>query len=148
MHRCKRQVICSCVSMIPALNSSLLGMFSPAPPDATLLVSAFRCVIASMCAPNLEFQLVNPTTQVALFTLCVGSCSSLLAITWNIYQGLNGSTTTMQWTLFNQTSQFENVWFFGNRTNDLPSIRCNSIDSCRTKHEQFHGRQRTVSQLS
>jgi hypothetical protein len=68
-----------------------------------------------MCVPNLEFQLLNPTTQVALFAICVGNCSTIQSIQWNIY---NGSTTPAsnftQWTLFNQTNAYQNIWFFGN----------------------------------
>jgi hypothetical protein len=63
-----------------------------------------------MCIPNMEFQLVNPTTQIALFSICLGSCSSLINITWNIYQGSNASLSTVQWTLYNQ---YQNNWFFG-----------------------------------
>jgi hypothetical protein len=66
-----------------------------------------------MCTSNVEFQLVNPTTQVALFSICPGSCSSIINITWNIYQGLNASLTTIQWTLFTQMNQYQNIWFFG-----------------------------------
>ncbi|CAF4356927.1 unnamed protein product, partial [Rotaria magnacalcarata] len=28
------------------------------------------CVIATLCAKNVEYQYVNPTTQVALFSTC------------------------------------------------------------------------------
>ena len=42
-----------------------------------------------MCIPNFEFQLVNPTTQVALFSICIGNCTTIQNITWNIYQGIN-----------------------------------------------------------
>jgi hypothetical protein len=66
-----------------------------------------------MCIPNLEFQLVNPTTQVALFSVCLGNCSSLINITWNTYQGSNATLSTIQWTLFNQINQYQNIWFFG-----------------------------------
>ena len=66
-----------------------------------------------MCIPNLEFQLLNPTTQVALFSVCFENCSSLQNITWNIYQGFNASLSTVQWTLFNQTRSYQNIWFFG-----------------------------------
>jgi hypothetical protein len=66
-----------------------------------------------MCVPNLEFQLVNPTTQVALFSVCPGNCLSIKNITWNIYQSSNGSSSTVQWTLFNQINQYQNIWFFG-----------------------------------
>jgi hypothetical protein len=67
-----------------------------------------------MCLPDLEFQFVNPTTQVALFSFCPESCSSINNITWNIYFGImNSSSNFTQWTLFNQTNQYENTWFFG-----------------------------------
>jgi hypothetical protein len=67
-----------------------------------------------MCIPNLEFQLLNPTTQVALFSICVGTCTSIKNITWNIYQGYsNGSLNSVQWNRFNQLNQYENIWFFG-----------------------------------
>ena len=67
-----------------------------------------------MCALKLEFQRVNPTTQVALFSLCLGTCSSIGNITWNIYQGKNNTPSPMiDWKPFNQTDQYDNIWFFG-----------------------------------
>lgn len=66
-----------------------------------------------MCLPNLEFQLVNPTTQVALFTICIGACANILSIEWNIYQSSDNSSATTQWVLFNQMDSYENIWFFG-----------------------------------
>jgi hypothetical protein len=67
-----------------------------------------------MCAPNLEFQLVNPTTQVALFSLCVGNCTKIENITWNIYSGsINSSSNFTKWILLNQTTSYQNNWFFG-----------------------------------
>ncbi|CAF1529483.1 unnamed protein product, partial [Adineta steineri] len=82
---------------------------------------AVGCVISTMCVPNLEFQLLNPTTQVALFTLCIGTCTNLQSIKWNIYQGSDNSTSSnyTQWTLFNQTSSYENIWFFGTNTSNF-----------------------------
>ena len=74
----------------------------------------FSCVISTMCVPNLEFQLVNPTTQVALFALCLGSCPTTPNIIWNIYEGeTNSSTNFTRWIRFNQTDQYRNIWFFG-----------------------------------
>ena len=73
---------------------------------------AVACVISTMCISNLEFQLVNPTTQVALFSECLGTCSTLMSITWNVYQGLNSSSATTKWTPF---SQHNHTWFFGRR---------------------------------
>ncbi len=67
-----------------------------------------------MCIPNLEFQLVNPTTQVALFSICTGNCSTIQNIAWNIYQGsMNLSLNISQWILYNQMNQSQNIWFFG-----------------------------------
>lgn len=66
-----------------------------------------------MCSPNLEYQFVNPSTQVALFSICLGNCSSLINITWNIYQGQNNnSNNTVQWIPFIQSnSSFDNIFF-------------------------------------
>ncbi|CAF4165711.1 unnamed protein product, partial [Adineta steineri] len=61
------------------------------------------CVISISCVPNLEYQFVNPTTQVALFILCVGTYNST-------------SSNSTQWTLFNNTILYENIWFFGTNT--------------------------------
>ena len=67
-----------------------------------------------MCVPNLEFQLVNPTTQVALYTLCLGSCTTIQEIKWNVYEGsMDSSSNFTKWILSNQTDQYRNVWFFG-----------------------------------
>ncbi len=63
----------------------------------------------------MEFQLVNPTTQVALFALCIGNCTGLQSIQWNVYSGqINAATNLTQWILFNQTTNsIVNKWFFG-----------------------------------
>ena len=61
-----------------------------------------------MCIPNLEFQLINPTTQVALFAICNGDCINIQNIKWNIYQGsMNLSMNFTKWTLFNQILSYE-----------------------------------------
>ncbi|CAF0788844.1 unnamed protein product [Adineta steineri] len=84
---------------------------------------AVGCVIWTMCTPNLEFQLVNPTTQVALFSLCIGDCDNIQNITWNIYQGTtNISSNSTQWTLFNQMNIYENIWFFGWNTSNFTAL--------------------------
>ncbi|CAF4019148.1 unnamed protein product, partial [Adineta steineri] len=82
---------------------------------------AVGCVISTMCVPNLEYQLLNPTTQVALFTICIGTCTNLESIKWNIYQGSDNSTSSnyTQWTLFNETILYENIWFFGTNTSNF-----------------------------
>ncbi|CAF1362531.1 unnamed protein product [Adineta ricciae] len=81
------------------------------------------CVISTLCASNLEFQLINPTTQVALFSICIGNCTTLENIMWNIYSGIRNSSSNMiTWTLFNQTTMYEDIWFFGRNTSNFTSI--------------------------
>ncbi|CAF1470214.1 unnamed protein product [Adineta ricciae] len=80
------------------------------------------CVIWTMCEPNLEFQLVNPTTQVALFSVCAGNYSTVQNIAWSIYfssNPMNSSSNFTQWSLFNQTASYENIWFFGRNTSNF-----------------------------
>ena len=79
-----------------------------------------------MCTVSRDFQLVNPTTQVALFSRCIGNCTNVQNIQWNVYQGIsNSSSNTTQWILFNQINFYDNIWFFGRQnvnftaTNDL-----------------------------
>ena len=64
-----------------------------------------------MCQLNLEFQQINPSTQVALFSRCSGNCSDLLEIKWKIYRGeINSSLNNFtDWIPFNPTDH----WFFG-----------------------------------
>ncbi len=90
-----------------------------------MLLFLCSCVISTLCIPNVEFQLMNPTSQVALFSICVGSCSLLRNISWKIYQGSNATLSTVRWTLFNQTNLYENIWFFGK---DLLSLFSTSFD--------------------
>ncbi|UJR13335.1 hypothetical protein I4U23_000353 [Adineta vaga] len=81
------------------------------------------CVIWTMCEPNLEFQLVNPTTQVALFSECSGDCTTLRSIIWNIYQGeMNSSSNFTQWVLFTQNTTYQNIWLFGTNTTNFTAI--------------------------
>ncbi|CAF1599303.1 unnamed protein product, partial [Adineta ricciae] len=80
------------------------------------------CVIWTMCEANLEFQLVNPTTQVALFSVCAGNYSTVQNITWSVYfssNTMNSSSNFTQWSLFNQTTTYDNIWFFGRNTSNF-----------------------------
>jgi hypothetical protein len=75
-----------------------------------------------MCVPDGEFQLLNPTTQLALFSFCNDhNCSTPpRTITWNIYHGsVNATNNITSWTPFNNTQLYENIWFFGNVTPSL-----------------------------
>ncbi|UJR11342.1 hypothetical protein I4U23_015523 [Adineta vaga] len=78
------------------------------------------CVISTLCQPNLEFHLVNPTTQVALFSVCNGNCSTIQHITWNVYHStINSTSNFTQWTILNQTTSYQNRWFFGTNTSNF-----------------------------
>ena len=73
-----------------------------------------------MCIANAEYQYINPTTQVALFSVCANSCSEADQISWNIYQGsMNATANVMQWTLFSQTQVYRDIWFFGLNTSNF-----------------------------
>jgi hypothetical protein len=75
-----------------------------------------------MCSLDQEYQLVNPTTQVALFSLCISSCISPLNITWIIYQGsMNATKNLVKWTQYTNISYQSDRRFFGNYyLNDNP----------------------------
>jgi hypothetical protein len=90
-----------------------------------------------MCVPRSEFQLINPTTQVALFSLCVGNCKTIENIQWNVYYGeMNSSSDFIKWILFNQ-----NTYFFGKNI-CLNSI---SIHYFRDKYKELHSSKEIIS---
>ena len=83
----------------------------------------FSCVIRTMCIPNREFQFVNPTTQVALFSICDKDSTLIRNITWNIYyRETNSSLNETQWIPFNQMHLYENVLFFGTNTKNFTAL--------------------------
>jgi hypothetical protein len=54
-----------------------------------------------MCSLNQQFYYVNPSTQLALVSICFGDCLSVVSIQWNIYQGsIDSMNKTVQWNLF------------------------------------------------
>ncbi|UJR14316.1 hypothetical protein I4U23_001310 [Adineta vaga] len=84
---------------------------------------AIACVITSMCSPNQEYQSINPSTQVSLFSECVGVCNSTLNISWYVYEGQNDSTTNIvRWNRFNHLNSSQNLHFFGMNTSDFTTI--------------------------
>ena len=90
-----------------------------------------------MCVPNLEYQLVNPTTQVALFALCLGNCSTIENITWNVYYGsMNSSSNSTTWSLFNQTN-YKNIWFFGTDTSNFTATNQLFLENNQYKFWRF-----------
>ncbi|UJR17607.1 hypothetical protein I4U23_004503, partial [Adineta vaga] len=73
---------------------------------------AIACVISTMCALNRQFQFINPTTQVALFSLCIGNCTLLERTQWFIYEGIfDESTGKVEWSSFASVESYKNQIF-------------------------------------
>ena len=79
-----------------------------------------------MCSPDSEYKLINPTTQIALFSICLENCSSLQNIIWKIYSKE-----------INQTYSMENNWFFGINTSNFTSTNQLFLTNSQIKHWQF-----------
>ena len=77
-----------------------------------------------MCSPNTEYQFINSNTQVALYSVCIGNCSSLMNITWQIYQGsLNRSTDIVEWKSFFLNNSIVNRGIYGKLHQDDINFR-------------------------
>ena len=70
-----------------------------------------------MCITKNEYEIINPTTQIALTSFCIDNClnlSSNLYVEWNIYYGTFNSTNNfVQWTMLENQTQYINTWIFG-----------------------------------
>jgi len=78
-----------------------------------MFIFLYRCVIKSLCSPNVEFQKVNPTTQIALFSFCVNECPEEKKLIWNIYFGRNTTNFTCLIHFRNETHwKFEVIYQF------------------------------------
>jgi hypothetical protein len=77
-----------------------------------------------MCdSSNVEYQYINPSTQIALFSYCIDNCPSIVNITWIIYQGLmNSSSRIIQWIPFKSPNLLENH-FLGLNTKNLTVMK-------------------------
>ncbi|UJR38826.1 hypothetical protein I4U23_031491 [Adineta vaga] len=139
------------VIMINRENSSIqaTGYLLVQVQDQTVHTVTVGCVISTMCMSNMEYQSVNPTTQVALFSICNDNCSSLSNITWNIYEGLlNSSSNIVKWTRFNSTIAKKNIWFFGMNTSNLTSTTDLFIHNPQIKYWSFEVIYSFVSEIS
>ena len=96
----------------------------------------FSCVIAIMCAPNLVYQLVNPTTQVALFSMSIGNTSIIENMTWNIYSGEINSSSSANYSLIEYLPINRNLFTIDNRTGYLTILTGNldREDLCLNQH--------------
>jgi hypothetical protein len=74
----------------------------------------------SMCHSQSDYQLINPTTQIALSSSCLNNCSSIEHIQWNVYQGLfNSLFNFIEWTPINQDQNL----FLGLNTKNFTAIK-------------------------
>ena len=106
----------------------------------------FSCVVSRLCAPNMEYQFVNPTTQVALFSQCLPLCTAVNNITWTVYQGImNASSNIVQWTPYSGMKQYENIWFFGNLLMRMICMFFFSVNGSRYQLKQLHSHQSVVA---
>jgi hypothetical protein len=78
-----------------------------------------------MCITQNEYEIINPTTQIALTLFCLDNCynsSSNINIQWNIYYGLDNLTNNfLQSDILENTTEYVNNWICGKlfRTNLL-----------------------------
>ena len=85
--------------------------------------------------PNREYQSINPTTQIALFSRCTDHCANIQNIKWNIYHGkMNSSSNYTDWTLFKQTDLYENICIFGKKIVLLLRLSISIISGIKTSH--------------
>ncbi|CAF1016276.1 unnamed protein product [Rotaria sordida] len=87
-------------------------------------IIAVACVISTMCSPNLQYQYINPSTQIALFSVCTGNCRPISNIHWNIYEGSNDSLVAaiVEWTQFNHMNSSRDLHFLGVNTTNFTAI--------------------------
>ena len=94
----------------------------------------------------MEYQFVNPTTQVALFSQCLPLCTAINNITWTVYQGImNASSNIVRWTPYPGMKQYENIWFFGNPSMLMIGMFFFSPIGSRHQLQQLHCHQSVVS---
>ncbi|CAF0742236.1 unnamed protein product [Didymodactylos carnosus] len=84
--------------------------------DINSVQVSISCII-KMCEPNVEYQRINPTTQVILTSTCVDGCSIAedIKISWSVYQGFvtDYPNTDVKWVLYSNMTQYLETWFYG-----------------------------------
>ncbi|CAF3408601.1 unnamed protein product [Rotaria socialis] len=70
-----------------------------------------------MCSPNLEFQYINPSTQVSLYSQPANESLTPNSIKWTVHQGfMNKSSDGENRTQFKEIANYPDNWFFGRET--------------------------------
>ena len=79
---------------------------------------------------------MNPTTQVALYSQCIGQCSTLESIQWNIYQGFE-TNSSVEWIYFSQMNFYENIWFYGRFITNFTALSQLFLDNPQINYWRF-----------
>lgn len=62
------------------------------------------CIVSTMCSSKSRLIYINSNTQLGFYSLCLGTCSSIIQMKWNIYQGnINRSTGFIDWILIDSS---------------------------------------------
>lgn len=88
--------------------------------DDYLPLISISCTIARLCAHNNEYQTLNPTNQLSLYSICVDDCIDFETIQWTIYYQNPLNST---WILLNNTNLYDNIYFFGLQQVNLTTIK-------------------------
>jgi len=87
-----------------------------------------------MCSSNGQFHYVNPTTELALYALCIsGNCSSVEYVQWKIHS--SSSNQTIQWNIF--PSEQTNWLFYGLNTKNLTVLKDLFIEYNQSQYWRF-----------
>ncbi|CAF1134495.1 unnamed protein product [Adineta ricciae] len=85
-------------------NLQAIGYLSIRTESHSIPMILISCLIPTMCFSNFEYQYINPTSQLSLFSICQGNCSSIHHITWKIYQQITNDT---QWKFFSYNNEYQ-----------------------------------------
>ena len=88
-------------------------------------------MIADLCVPHAQFQRINPTTQIALISTCIGSCRSVRSVEWNIYQGTAVASNITVWTPFHRMYLYDERFTFGTDPSFCPCLLSGNVLSGR-----------------
>lgn len=72
------------------------------------------CVITTMCAFDQEYQFINPSTQVALYSVSDEPCLPPCSIEWTTYAGtVHSITQEVIWNVHSAMSSAGKIHFYG-----------------------------------
>lgn len=113
------------------------------------VAAVFSCVITTMCAYNQEYQLINPSTQVALFSVSDEACLPPCQIEWTTYaSSLNFTSGDIAWNVFAASNSSDSIHFYGTNTTNFTATRDLFIGNPTISHWKFEVSYRFPLKLS